>query len=509
MNPEEPRISDAVPGAQATPRIPRTSARRLGVLACLLAVAGITHAAPLNILLFTSDDMNFDSSGVYGGPIKDLTPNIDRLATEGMRFEHAYTAVAVCQPARQTMLCGRYPHRTGSFGFFPLRDDVVTLNMRLHEAGYLISTFGKNKHHQPAEKFHADPANDEISRHPTKLAEATRDFLRKAKAEGRPFFHNVNCYDPHRPFIGMNGPDDLAGGEAPSRWIKPEEITEVPPFLEDLPDIRRELAGYYTSVRRLDDALGAVLKVLEEEGFSENTLVLFWGGDHGMSFPFGKSNCYDNSSRCALICRWPGVTREGAVDGKHLISTIDFTPTLLEAAALPAIPGVDGRSFVPILKGATLPGWDRVYTSYNAAFGNRWFPMRCVRTTEHSYIWNPWSDGTRTYATENMAGLTWKAMVRAAEDDEAVRGRTELNSHRVPEEFYQLADDPGERRNLIGDPARAAEIEAMRADLLAMMRRTGDPLAEAFARRNDRAFVESALEDLKRQAAKPRRSPAR
>ena len=103
-----------------------------------LCAAAVMHAAPLNILLFSSDDMNFDSSGVYGGPVKDLTPNIDRLAAQGIRFEHAYTTVAVCQPARQSMLCGRYPHRNGSFGFFPLRADVVTLNMRLHEAGYAV-----------------------------------------------------------------------------------------------------------------------------------------------------------------------------------------------------------------------------------------------------------------------------------------------------------------------------------------------------------------------------------
>jgi N-sulfoglucosamine sulfohydrolase len=475
----------------------------LRVLSCLLGVAASLHAAPLNILLFSSDDMNFDSSGVYGGPIKDLTPNIDRLAAEGFRFEHAYTAVAVCQPARQSMLCGRYPHRNGSFGFLPLRPDVVTLNMRLHEAGYLISTFGKNKHHQPAEKFHADPANDEICRHPSKLAAATRDFLRRARAEGKPFFHNVNCYDPHRPFIGMRGPGDLAGGEAPSRWIKPEEITRVPGFLEDLPDIRRELAGYYTSVRRLDDALGAVLKVLAEEGFADNTLVLFWGGDHGMSFPFGKSNCYENSSRCALIFRWPGVTRAGAVDGKHLVSTIDFTPTLLDAAALPAIPGVDGRSFVPVLKGQTLPGWDKVYTSYNAAFGNRWFPMRCVRTRDRAYIWNPWSDGKREYGTENMAGLTWKAMVEAARESPAIESRTRLNLLRVPEEFYELGEDPAERRNLIAEPARGREIDALRADLLAMMRRTEDPLAEAFARRGDPAFVQAALDKLKAENRQP------
>ncbi|MCU0778083.1 MAG: sulfatase [Akkermansiaceae bacterium] len=464
--------------------------------ALLLPLAGLQAAKPLNILFFTADDMNYDSSGVCGGPIKDLTPNLDRLASEGLRFEFAYSTVAVCQPVRQTMQTGLYPHRSGSMGFYPIKPEVRTLNQQLHAAGYLISMFGKNNHHQPAEKFCADVTEDKISRHPTKLAEATRKFLKMARDQGRPFFHNVNCYDPHRPFIGINGPNDLAGGEPPSRWIKPDEITQVPGFLENLPEIRRELAGYYTNVRRLDDALGAVLKVLQEEGFAENTLVMLYAGDHGMSFPFAKSNDYENSSRGALMIRWPGVTKPGGVDTHHLVSTLDFAPTLLEAAGLPPIPGIDGRSFLPALKGEKMPGWDRVFTFYNAAFGNNWLPMRCLRTKNHSYIWNAWSDGKRQYQTENMAGLTWKAMLAAAATNPALKVRTDFYLHRVPEEFYDLTNDHCERTNLIGDPSRQAEIEAMRRELLALMRRTGDPCTEAFAHRDNKDLIPEVLKKL-------------
>jgi len=453
--------------------------------------------AKLNVLFFTADDMNFDSSNVYGCKIKDLTPNLDRLAAEGLRFQYAYSTVAVCQPVRQTMQCGLYPHRSGSMGFFPLKPHVRTLNQQLHDAGYLISMYGKIKHNQPGDKFCVDDPIDGISRKPSKMAEATRAFLKRAKQEGRPFFHNVNCYDPHRPFIGMKGVDDLAEGEVPSRYIKPEEVTEVPGFLEDLPDVRRELAGYYTNVRRLDDAVGAVMKVLEEEGFARNTIVVFYGGDHGMSFPFGKSNDYENSSRGALIVRWPGVTKPGSVDRDHLVSTIDFTPTILDALKLPQIPDVDGRSFLPVIKGETLTGWDRVFTCYNAAFGNRWIPMRCIRTKTASYIWNAWSDGKTTYHTENMAGLTWKAMLAAAATNSTIKARTEFYLYRSPEEFYDLTSDRFERTNLIADPSRQTQIEAMRQELLAMMRRTGDPFAEAFAQRTNRELTDTVLKQVK------------
>jgi len=456
----------------------------------------------LNVLFFTADDMNFDSSNVYGCKIKNLTPNLDRLAAEGLRFQYAYSTVAVCQPVRQTMQCGLYPHRSGSMGFFPLKPHVQTLNQQLHAAGYLISMYGKINHNRPSEKFCVDDPIDGISRRPAKMAEATRAFLRRAKQEGRPFFHNVNCYDPHRPFIGMKGPEDLAEGDVPSRTIKPEEVTEVPGFLEDLPEVRRELAGYYTNVRRLDDALGAVLKVLEEEGFADNTLVFFYGGDHGMSFPFGKSNDYENSSRGALIVRWPGVVKPGRVDTDHLVSTLDFTPTFLDAVQLPHIPDVDGRSFLPVIQGKTLPGWDRVFTFYNAAYGNRWVPMRSIRTKSASYIWNPWSDGKTTYHTENMAGLTWKAMLAASATNAAIKARTDLYSYRVPEEFYDLTADRFERTNLISDPARQTQIEAMRQELLALMRRTSDPFAEAFAKRDNREATDAVLKKLKEEYGK-------
>jgi len=472
------------------------------VLFVNLMPAAEPSAKRLNILFFTADDMNYDSTGCYGCPIKDLTPNVDRLAAEGLRFQFAYSTVAVCQPVRQIMQTGLYPHRNGAMGFFPIKPEVRTLNQQLHDAGYLISMFGKGPHHQPAEKFCVDVGDDKISRHPSQLAAATRKFLKMAREQGRPFFHNVNCYDPHRPFIGINGRNDLAGGEPPSRWIKPEEVTSVPGFLEDLPEIRREVAAYYTNVRRLDDAVGAVLDVLKEEGFAENTLVMFYGGDHGMSFPFAKSNDYENSSRGGLIFRWPGVTKPGSVDRDHLVSTLDFAPTLLDAAKLPPLAGIDGRSFLPAVKGEKLPGWDRVFTFYNAAFGNNWLPMRCVRTKETAYIWNAWSDGRCEYHTENMAGLTWKAMLAAAPSNPEINARTDFYLHRVPEEFYNLSNDRYERTNLISDPSRQTEIEAMRKELLALMRRTGDPFTEAFAHRDNNALALEVLTKLKEEYAR-------
>lgn len=451
----------------------------------------------LNIVLITADDMNYDSSDCYGGPIKNLTPNLDRLAAEGMRFQYAYSTVAVCQPVREIMHTGLYPHRSGCMGFFPLKPEIRTLNQQLHDAGYLISMFGKNPHYQPAANFCVDYAETQISRSPEKLAEATKKFVNMAREQGKPFFHHVNCTDPHRPFIGADGPGDLAHGDKPSRWIKAEEITKVPGFLEDLPEVRQEMAQYYTSVRRLDDCVGAVLQAIDEAGARDNTLVMFYGGDHGMALPFAKSNDYENSSRGALILRWPGVIHPGTVDTVDMVSTLDFTPTLLDASGVPMIPDMDGRSFLPALEGKPMSGdWGKVFTFYNQSSGGNWLLMRCVRTKERSYIWNAWSDGKMQYHAENMSGLTWKAMLAASTGNPEIKTRTDFYLYRTPEEFYDMGDDRFERHNLINDPARQAEIETFRKELLSLMQRTGDPLAEAFAHRDKPEILTAAKEKL-------------
>jgi N-sulfoglucosamine sulfohydrolase len=226
---------------------------------------------------------------------------------------------------------------------------------------------------------------------------------------------------------------------------------------------------------------------------------MFYGGDHGMSFPFAKSNDYENSTRGSLIVRWPGVVKPGTLDRDHMVSTLDFTPTLLDAAKLPQIPDVDGRSFLKMLKGEKQAGWDRVFTFYNAAWGNNWLPMRCIRTKDRSYIWNAWSDGKKRYRTENMAGLSWKAMVAAAEKDPKIKARTEFYLYRTPEEFYDMTNDRNERNNLIADPNRQKEIESMRLELLALMKRTGDPFTEAFIDRNNPAAITKAIDQMKKE----------
>jgi N-sulfoglucosamine sulfohydrolase len=466
-----------------------------GMAAAGLALAPCAFGAEekrLNVLLITADDMNYDSLGVTGCKVADISPNIDKLAAQGMRFENAHLAIAVCQPSRSVLMTGLYPHRNGAMGFEPIKTDVPTLEESLHAAGYLNGIMAKVSHLAPKPKFCWDFVVDakELSngRSPEAYYQRSKEFFDKAKAEGKPFFLMANSQDPHRPFPGAErkipkakakaAGDEGAGFDKVSRTYKAEEIA-VPGFLPDLPDIRTEIAQYFTAVHRCDETVGQILRALKETGQEESTVVFFLS-DNGISMPFSKANCYRTSTRTPLMVRWPGAVKPGAVNKDAMVCTTDFTPTVLEIAGLKQIKDVDGRSFLPILKGGKQDGRDEVFTVFNETSARNEYPMRCVRTKKHSYIWNSWVDGKTVYQAEGMSGLTFAAMRKAAATDPKVAERVKMCQLRAVEEFYDLDADPNEMHNLIADPERKSMIDKMRADLLRSMVKTKDPLLGAY-----------------------------
>jgi N-sulfoglucosamine sulfohydrolase len=163
----------------------------------------------------------------------------------------------------------------------------------------------------------------------------------------KPFYLMVNSHDPHRPFHIPGKP--IKNAKEPSKTYTRDDV-HVPGFLPDLPGVRGEISHYLNSVRRLDDNFGKTMLALKESGFDKNTLVMFLS-DNGIAVPFAKCNAYLAGTHTPWIVRWPGVVREGSVDKEHFISGIDFFPTVLEAAGLSIPDGLDGFSFLPLLKG--------------------------------------------------------------------------------------------------------------------------------------------------------------
>ena len=481
--------------------------RFLATLLLGLFVAGMAAAADQesrrpNVLFITVDDMNWDSVGAFGCKVPNITPNIDRLASQGMKFQHGHVSIAICMPTRAVWMTSRYPHRSGALGFDRINAGVPTLLEKLKKNGLYTGILAKVPHVVPSRGAAWDvvvpAAKLKTGRDPALYYKHSKEFFARAKAAGKPFFLMANSQDPHRPFAGSRRElgrrkPAAKNAEKPAKKRRPgkfpgasrvyrsDEIT-VPKFLPDLPEIRKELAQYFTSVHRADEIVGGVLKALDESGQADNTLVMFVS-DHGMPLPFAKTNCWLNSTRNAWIVRWPGVVKPGAFDRQHFISGIDFAPTVLAALGLSPLPGSDGRSFLPLLKGGTQDGRDRVFTHINRTAGRNEYPMRSVQDAKFGYIFNGWSNGRKVCRNESQAGLTMRAMIAAAKTDPKIAARVKHFLYRTPEELYDYENDPAALHNLIDDPKYREQVKKYRGQMRAHMKATGDPVLQAFEAR--------------------------
>ena len=457
--------------------------------------AQAAESKKLSILLFTADDLHRDSVGCFGGKVPDLTPNLDSFASQGMRFENAHVNVAICQPSRGVLATGRYGHNSGVMGVMHTDRDVPTIMEALREAGYRTGVLGKVGHSTPKASYRWDFVHDQNKlgngRDPEIYYEYCKEFLAGCRRDGKPFYFMVNSHDPHRPFHIPGEP--IQGAREPSKTYTPKEVP-VPGFVPDLPGVRGELSHYLNSVRRLDDTFGAAMRALKESGLEGNALVMFLS-DNGIAIPFAKCNAYLASTRTPWIVRWPGVVKPGAVDGRHFISGIDFFPTVLEAAGLPVPKGLDGFSFLPLLRGGSQTGRDRVFTQIDRQASGEAVPMRCVQDKHFGYIFTPWSDGQFFYRNNNE-GLTMKAMVEAAQTDPGIAQRVRMFRYRALEEFYDLQKDPDCLVNLIEKPDGKSDVERLRGQLRDWMKQTHDPLLPAFENRYSPDKRRAALTDV-------------
>lgn len=491
--------------------INKRSMMRFG-LASVAAFSLTTNAANnykgTNILLIVADDMNYNAVGAFGCLIPNITPNIDKLAEQGVRFTNAHVTSAVCQPSRGAIMTGMYGHHSGIEGFEHYKGNQLTLTEYLRNAGYLTGMLGKVGHSIPKydtelEKFDLVKDEEELGfgRDPKKYYEFTRTFFMKSKLENKPFFMMANSHDSHRPFAGSDdekkSPNFLEAKNKgaipnPSKIFNPEEIV-VPEFLPDLPDVRKEVAQYYSSVRRCDDTVGEILKALMESGLEKNTLIVFIS-DNGMSFPYSKTNCYLNSTKTPFIAKWPAVIKPG-VDAINFISGIDFLPTFLEVAGISTPKNIDGSSFLSLLKGQNQKERDKVFTQFYETSGRQRYPMRAVQNKHFGYIFNPWSDGQRIFKNESQAGLTFKAMKEVAVQNNEIKKRVDFFLYRCVEEFYDFEKDPDALQNLINDPIYQGEIDRMRNDMKNWMIKTNDPVLEAFEHHNSKEILQKFMED--------------
>jgi len=425
-----------------------------------------------NILLLVSEDHGPDL-GCYGAP-SVVTPHLDRLAAEGVRFDRAWVTQAGCSPSRASFLTGLHPHEHGqlglaTWGFRLFRDDTANVVRSLHDAGYRTGIIGK-LHVLPEAAFPFD-----FSRIPRgnfsreRLGDYARHAAEFFAAGDEPFFLAVNYPDAHDP-----RPRQVDG--LPPRPLTGVDVVPLPHVGFDTPELREATADYYNCLMRLDTLVGEILESLERSGKAGDTLVVAMG-DHGPDMPRGKRTCYEAGLRIPLIVRFPGRAPVGQVR-TELVSTVDLMPTFLAVADVTPPSGLGGRSLLPLLAGER-PDWrTTLYAEYHThAAAANCFPQRAVRDARYKLIENLLPGEVNPGVAFTFREYDSGPAAIAAGSEEVRRVYAAME--RPPRfELYDLESDPHEFRNLADDPAHAEVRDALAASLAAWREETHDPLLD-------------------------------
>lgn len=449
---------------------------------CFLLILPVFGKAP-NIVLIIADDMAWDDSGVYGNP-NVPTPNIDKLAGEGMLFHNAFLTASSCSPSRCSMITGRYPHNTDAEELhWPLPKEQVTFVEKLKEVGYWTAAAGKwHLGDEVRDRFDVIRETDTSGfQLPTgeegqkgKFVETMEGEaqsgctewlpLLKERPQDQPFFLWLAALDPHRPYHEgiVQNPTD------PSK-------VRLAPYHLDTPEVRKDYALYYDEIRRLDKYVGLVMKELARQGIADETMVIFMS-DNGRPFPRDKTTIYDSGIRTPFIVRWPAKVKAGS-STRSLVSAIDLAPTFLTMAEVKPGETFQGQSFLPVLEDPKAKIREVVFAEQN--WHDYEAHARAARSSEFKYIRNGYPDLMLTPSADGVRSPTFQAMIELHEKGELSKAQSVyFVNPRPKEELYHSAVDPHETKNLIDDPAHREVLEKLRASLDQWVKETGDKIPE-------------------------------
>lgn len=466
-------------------------------LAGVLTCTALPAAEHKNVVVFVADDLGMQL-GCYGDA-QAKTPNLDRLAREGVRFEQAHCTTASCSASRSVILTGLYNHATGHYGHahadghFSTYESVRTLPVLLSEGGYRTCSIGKY-HVAPEYVYHFDAyLNEGVSggRNGVRMAQNAGEWIKED--DSKPFFLYVCSTDPHRAGAASFANEKDYPGHTP---VKFEAKSLTPPnWLPDQPEVRREMAEFYEAIARLDQGVGALMTVLEETGHADDTLVLFLS-DNGPPFPGAKTNHYEPGSRLPLIVRRPGLKQAG-VTTQARVTWADLTPTILDWCEVQPGPGVPlrpsentgerktagkqpyrnhGKSFLKVLDDPGTDAFDEIFLSHTFHEVQMYYPMRTVISGRYKYIYNVAHQLPYPFASDLYASPTWQGVL-AREDDQQMYGRRTVQQYvfRAQHELYDLVSDPDEIHNLAGEPEQAERLKGLQEKLQRWQKGTGDP----------------------------------
>lgn len=443
---------------------------------------------PPNIVFCLADDWGWPHAGAYGDTAV-MTPAFDRLASEGVLFNHAYVSSPSCTPSRNAFITGKYHWElsTGANLWSTLPVEHQSFIHLLADNGYVTG----RTHAKTWGPGNLDTWIAHHGSHPGHEAYRTFDeFLDSTEAGNKPFFFWLGTGDPHR---------DYEPGSGAASGI---DISKVHMF-EHYPEsdtIRSDVADYYYEVQRWDSLVGSVITRLEAQGLLDNTIIIMTG-DHGMPFPRGKGNLYDAGVRVPFAVRWGSAVQPGR-KVEDFISFADIGPTLLDVSGTPIPDDMSGSSFAPVLTASGSGRIDAAKRS-NIVFGRErhvpaqakpnmsGYPSRGYRDDDFLYIRNYqpdwWPAGTGDFGNTNYPYQWYSDCDGGPTKDYIILNRGKDAAHeqayqlcfaqRPAEELYDLAKDPGQINNVAADPAYATTLESFRTKLVDRLTALNDPRA--------------------------------
>jgi arylsulfatase A-like enzyme len=417
-----------------------------------------------NIVLFLSDDHAYFDSSVYGSKVV-RTPNMARVAADGMTFTHAFTASPTCVPSRSALSTGLLPARNGAernhSGVGP---GIKTLPTYLKAAGYRVVHFGKS-HFQPRENFpdwesvpseiKGGPLNNDLD------TTALQRWLEARPPSSEPVCLIVCSHSPHVYWRDNEGYDP--------------RTVDLPPTFVDTPETRAARTQYYSDVTFADRQLGETYD-LAKKHLGDNTLFIYTS-DNGAQWPFAKWSLYDAGIRLPFIAAWPGVVRRGSRTDA-MISFCDLLPTFLDAAGASAPENIDGRSFANVLRGKASKHRTEITGAHSGDGDWNVYPMRCLRTAKFKYILNLHPEFEYTTHIDRAGPKDGKSYfdswVAKAKSDPSATAIVRRYHEHPAEELYDVTTDPHELNNLAAVPKYAATLNQMRDRLRAILREQRD-----------------------------------
>jgi len=417
-----------------------------------------------NVVIIMADDLDSRQLSCYGGQNLQTT-NIDRLAKEGIKFNNMIASEAMCVPTRASLFTGLYPARHGAYqNHKPVYAGLKSVVHYLQDENYRVALSGKDHVTRPRAIFpfqiipgfetNCVAASDEYS------LDSIAEFIGENKD---PFCLFIMSINPHAPWtVGDPSEFDPAKLKLPAHWVD-TEIT------------RKQFTNYLAEVRRLDNQVGDIISLLEQNNQLENTIIIFLG-EQGPQFPGGKWTLYDNGQKSSMLIRWPMVISPNS-QTDAIVQFEDITPTLVAIAGGSPDPKLDGKSFLPVITKSKNNHREYAFGIHNNYPEGPAYPMRSIRDSRYKLIVNLLPDSN--YYNKFMMNpknkkSVYTSWLNKAGRDQHAQFLTQRIAKHPAVEFYDLLNDPDELTNLADDVDQQERIKVMRSNLAQWMKVQGD-----------------------------------